>query len=248
MREACAKGRDALASLWAAIGDRLCAGKPLDTAYAQRVAEECRAASRALEDVVPYGEIPMGAAPAPIATECGHESMTGLGHPRLWSCDGCGQITVEVDDTTGPCSDGTRRWRHEVIGSVDVKAARKFGPPMPATPADDAVALLGNAKKCVELVNDNGYYDVWLARCNRVLANAKRPADDAGDAVRDAAERVADCEPVDWDCSRAPGHPGLDEMIAAVANLRRTIAAERAQRDAGAEGDQRSQDAAKGGE
>lgn len=40
--------------------------------------------------------------------------------------------------------------------------------------ARDAVALLADARKCVALVNTNGYYDVWLARCDRVMADALR--------------------------------------------------------------------------
>lgn len=35
---------------------------------------------------------------------------------------------------------------------------------------DEAIALLADAKKCVELVNVNGYYDGWLTRCKRVIA------------------------------------------------------------------------------
>ena len=32
-----------------------------------------------------------------------------------------------------------------------------------------ANALLADARKCVSLVNANGYYDNWLARCARVI-------------------------------------------------------------------------------
>lgn len=35
--------------------------------------------------------------------------------------------------------------------------------------AERAVGLLGDARKCVSLVNVNGYYDVWLARCYALL-------------------------------------------------------------------------------
>ncbi len=62
--------------------------------------------------------------------------------------------------------------------------------PAPSRPADDgertALSLLADARKCVALVNVNGYYDVWLARCDRVLATAKRPADDAVARAREA--------------------------------------------------------------
>ena len=47
----------------------------------------------------------------------------------------------------------------------------------------------------------------------------------ASDPVRDAAKRVARCKPVDWDCSRSPGHPGLDALLAAVDALRAALAA-----------------------
>lgn len=49
-------------------------------------------------------------------------------------------------------------------------------PPAPGDAA--AVALLADARKCVALANTNGYYDVWLARCDAIL----RPASGQGGA------------------------------------------------------------------
>lgn len=161
--------------------------------------DEMRGATGALKRLaVSMANLHLPLAPAPIATECGHESMTGLGHPRLWSCDGCGQITVEVDDPNGPSSDGTRRWRREVIGRVDVKAARKFGPPMPATPADDAVARararVVDAAKARRLFETGAegvaFYTAADRERHRELARAENAAVDA----LLAAERAASDE------------------------------------------------------
>ena len=142
---------------------------------------------------------------------CCHESMTGLGHPRLWSCDGCGQITVEVDDPAGPCSDGTRRWRREVIGRVDVKAARRFGPPMPTpTPSRPATAT-GDVERAakralVDTLEDFGMvllgdllvesdFDPTTQESRFVLTEVggERSFTEAGDAIDAllAAERAA---------------------------------------------------------
>lgn len=41
----------------------------------------------------------------------------------------------------------------------------------------EALNLLADARKCVEMVNGgSGYYDNWLARCDRVIALAKAEA------------------------------------------------------------------------
>ena len=106
--------------------------------------------------------------------------------------------------------------------------------PCHAAPAHDAVPC----PECAARKPDDG--DWWARQVEKATSLAALKSIAAGwpmtrpapDAVREAAKRVADCEPVDWDCSRAPGHPGLDAMIAAVANLRRALAAERAASDA----------------
>ncbi len=46
----------------------------------------------------------------------------------------------------------------------------------PATGDAAAVALLADARKCVALANTNGYYDVWLARCDAILRAIPLPA------------------------------------------------------------------------
>lgn len=58
----------------------------------------------------------------------------------------------------------------DFVDGVPERAA----PPAPGDAA--AVALLADARKCVALANTNGYYDVWLARCDRVIAAATHAA------------------------------------------------------------------------
>ncbi len=115
----------------------------------------------------------------------------------------------------------------EAVGKALSECQRQIETlPLPAAPAHDAVR-----PKC-RCGCDDGMHDAGRPgtrrckspKCGCVDFQPPRPAPDA---VREAAKRVADCEPVDWDCSRAPGHPGLDAMIAAVANLRRALSAER---------------------
>ncbi len=91
---------------------------------------------------------------------------------------------------SGGCAEkpkGTRCWDLDLCCGDDLCKFQN-GEPLPrgvycakdaapsggdATPRDEAVALLADARKCVVLANANGYYDVWLSRCDRVLGGAR---------------------------------------------------------------------------
>lgn len=72
------------------------------------------------------------------------------------------QLDAKSGDTIAVCRDIERRW----LATVDALKARLAAA---EARAERAVGLLGDARKCVSLVNVNGYYDVWLARCYALL-------------------------------------------------------------------------------
>ena len=53
------------------------------------------------------------------------------------------------------------------------------------------MALLADARKCVALANTNGYYDVWLARCDAILRALPLPA--PATAVEEARQNFTVC-------------------------------------------------------
>lgn len=74
----------------------------------------------------PFRVVPLYATPPPPREECDYECphyserAAEFWGWQFWRCDGCGAAFRNIDDPNGPCSDGTKRWRHERIGSLDL--------------------------------------------------------------------------------------------------------------------------------
>lgn len=69
----------------------------------------------------------------------------------------------QVRHDYGWCFDSDRAQAARWLATVDALRAER----------DEAVALLADARKCVSLVNTNGYYNGWIARCDAIVARRK---------------------------------------------------------------------------
>jgi len=122
----------------------------------------------------------------------------------------CGEPATKgvVHRTDGPCFHRPGpRWDADPLTPEDHAKCAAEHHPAPADVGDDDPACT-----CAPL---------GKATCVK-----HAPTPDAGAAERavvDAARRVARCAPVDWDCSRSPGHPGLDALLDAVDTLRAAL-------------------------
>lgn len=89
LSEALSECREALESVWAAIGDALLSGKGINAAYANNVANECRKASNKAEAALAAYPHPTKAAPGE------------------WKAGDTGLLTVKVVDVVRDLGRGT---------------------------------------------------------------------------------------------------------------------------------------------
>ena len=74
-------------------------------------------------------------------------------------------LEAEVAALRAERDEAVAKWNRAEYDADKVRAERDRA----ERERDAAVALLADARKCVSLVNANGYYDNWLARCARVI-------------------------------------------------------------------------------